>query len=408
MKNVSYEEALELMTAIAPVCESEAVPVEACAGRVLAEDVFAEEAIPPFDRSPYDGYAVKARDTEDASAKSPVRLTITEEIPAGSFPERRIRSGYAAKILTGAPLPEGADAVVKFEDTDFTADWVDIKSPISPGTNVIKAGEDVGLGEKLMEKGARITPPMAGAIAGTGAEAVSVYKRPCAGILCTGDELLSSGEALTPGKIRNTSYYMLAGYLNSFGIETVNLGIAGDRPEEIAGKLTDGLERCDCILTTGGASVGDYDVIKEAIALAGGTILFWKLRIKPGGSMVYARAGSKPVFALSGNPGAAAVALHLTVLPAIRKMAGLKEICPKRIQVKLLGDYNRPSPVRRMLKGRMIVKNGEAYFLPSVRQGSGIMTAMDGCQLIADIQAGTQSLLEGTLLFAYDLEHFSS
>ena len=187
----------------------------------------------------------------------------------------------------------------------------------------------------------------------------------------------------------------------------VDLGTCVDDADVIAAGLKEGLKDCDCFITTGGASVGDYDVMKEAIERCGGEVLFWKIRMKPGSAVVGGMIDGKPVFALSGNPGAAAVTLHLLALPIMRRMMGMNAYYPSRIQVKLLDGFYKKSPNRRMLRGRLVIKNGEAYFVVSPKQENGMTTAMRECSLFGEIPAGTPFVDEGTIIFAYDLEHFS-
>jgi len=406
LRHISLEEAVELMRTVTKRKDTEEIKLQEAWQRVLAIDVTARENVPPFDKSPYDGYAVRSCDTQAASESRPVCLKIIEEIPAGSYPEKKAEPGCAFKILTGAPVPEGADAVIPYEKTVFDDREVRIPVPLASGENIIRAGEDIRCGDIVVKNGTRITTPVLTQLAALGRGTVKAYQVPSAGILCTGSELAGMDEVLAPGKIRNSNGFMLEGYLRDAGICPVSLGCCQDDAGEIAAVIRQHIESCDCLITTGGASVGDYDVMKEAIELAGGQILFWKIRMKPGSAVVGGLVGGRPVFALSGNPGAAAVTLQLLVLPLLRWMAGERAWYPRRIQVRLLEDFTKKSPNRRILRGRMVVKNGEAYFALSGRQASGMTSAMRQCQLLGEIAAGTEALEAGTIIFAYDLEHF--
>lgn len=405
--NVSLEEAVELLLIHSKRLETENVLSKAALNRILAENVTAVENIPPFDKSPYDGYAMRSEDTAKASKDCPVTLKIIEEIPAGKYPEQCVTKGCASKILTGAPVPEGADTVIPYEKTVFDEKTVRIFSPMKAGQNVVRKGEDICCGDVAVRPGTKISPAMMAQMAGLGYDKVKVYRRLKAGVLCTGSELAEITAPLTAGKIRNTNGHMIFGYLQEIGAVPEDLGTCCDDAEEIAEALRQGIRENDCIVTTGGASVGDYDVMRDAIALAGGRILFWKVKVKPGSAVVGGLIDGKPVFALSGNPGAASLAMQMLALPVMRRMMGMKDFYPNRIQVKLLEDYVNKSPNRRLLGGKMIIKNGEAYFAASAKQKSGMTSASRECPLIAQIPAGV-SVMAGTIIFAYDLEHFSS
>lgn len=404
--SISLEEAVEWMMVHSGQTGTETIKTKDAGFRVLAEDIIADEDIPPFDRSPYDGYAVRSADAGNASWDNPVELQIIEEIPAGKFPEKVIYEGTASKILTGAPIPEGADAVIPYEKTIFDAHTVKICVSASPGKNIARKGEDIAKGSVVVKKGTLVNASVMAQMASLGYDEVKVYKKLNIGVLCTGSELVGIGEKLCPGQIRNSNGYMVGCSILENHMQPMDLGMCADDASVIAGKLRENIENCDCFVTTGGASVGDYDVMKEAIELAGGQILFWKMRMKPGAAAVGGVIDGKPVFALSGNPGAAAVALHMLALPVMRKMSGLSHFYPLRIQVKLLNDFHKKNPTRRFLRGRMVIKNGEAYFVTLPKQENGMTTAMRECSLFGEIPAGVEEVPEGTIIFAYDLEHF--
>lgn len=406
---VSLEEAFELIFGeiMNYRTEAEAVDVLEAVGRIAAENIISKENIPAFDKSPYDGYAFKSSDTKDASQVQPVRLKILEEIPAGSWPKYEVHSGEASKILTGAPVPEGADAVIPYENTHFTDTYVDIMQPYKSDCNVIHAGEDIGVGDIVICRGQVMDASNAAMLAGLGISKIPVQKKLKTAILCTGSELIDIDEQPGNGKIRNTNYYLLAGELLEQHMLPVNEGMTEDNPKRIAKKLQEALAHCDCVITTGGASVGDYDVMKEAAELAGGRLLFWKIRMKPGSAAATAIIQGKPVFILSGNPAAAAVTFHMLVLPILRRMSGYRCIYPRRYQVRMLETFKKASPNRRFVRGRMIIKNGEVYFAAGNKQGNNMVSSMSECELFADIPAGSGSIPEGELVFAWDLKHMT-
>ena len=406
---VSLEEAFELICGeiMHVQMDTEWADTLEAVGQVAAQDIVSEENIPAFDKSPYDGYAFRSSDTVGASKEQLVRLKILEEVPAGSWPKYEVHSGEATKILTGAPIPVGADAVIPYEKTQFTKDYVEIMQVCTSDSNVIHAGEDISIGDVVIKKGDVFSASDIAMLAGLGISKLPVRKKLKTAILCTGSELIDIDEQPGNGKIRNTNYYLLAGELLEQHMLPVNEGMTEDNPKRIAKKLQEALTHCDCVITTGGASVGDYDVMKEAAELAGGRLLFWKLRMKPGSAAAAAMIQGKPVFILSGNPAAAAVTFHMLVLPILRRMSGYRCIYPRRYQVRMLETFKKASPNRRFVRGRMIIKNGEVYFAAGSKQGNNMVSSMSECELFADIPAGSGSIPEGELVFAWDLKHMT-
>lgn len=399
--NIALEEAQELLLVRATLVGKKNLSLSDCLTRILSEDIIARENIPPFARSPYDGYALKAEDTLQARKNSPVRLEIIEEVAAGYAPTKEIGSGKATKILTGAPIPKGADCVVKFEETKFSDNQVSIFSPLKAGENIVPAGEDVTEGETVAAKGTVITPPIMGLMASLGISVVSVFKRPRVAIISTGDELVDIYEPLTPGKIRNSNCYTLIGYIRSIGAEALVIGAARDKKEEVAALIEEGLERADMVITTGGVSVGDYDVVKEAVNQIGAEILYWKIEIKPGSPTLAAVKNGKVIMGLSGNPAAAMVIFQLLGIPFIKKMAGRKEYLFEKVDVVLKKDFKKPSPRRRFLRGRLVLEDGQTLMESTGDQGNGVLRSMIGCNALAEIPEGSGPVKAGEKLKAY-------
>ncbi|MGI6011079.1 MAG: gephyrin-like molybdotransferase Glp [Ruminococcus sp.] len=400
-ERVELEEGLNLLLQQGRKMDTEKVPVAEADGRVLAEDIISRESIPPFDRSPYDGYALIAADTVCASKENPVTLSVIEEVPAGYAPVHELNPGQAVKILTGAPVPSGATAIVKYEDTQFTDTAVSIFAPCREGSNIVLAGEDVKEGELVVEKGRQLSPALVGLMAGLGYEKVSVYRPLTAALLSTGDELIPIGEKLKPGKIRNSSIYMIASYLQRWQVKTSVLGIEKDRAEQIAGKIKEGLAGHDLMITTGGVSVGDYDMVLEALKILKADILFWKVKMKPGMAFVGAVWEGKPILALSGNPSAAAVSLFMLGRPLIRKMSGRKEYRTEEIQVRMMEDFPKKSPSRRFLPGTLEIIEGEAWIRFAKKQGNGMLNPMRDCEILGEIEAGSPPMKRGSIIRAY-------
>ena len=260
-----YEEARDLLLSLVRPGETENVPLEESAGRVLAQKLYAAENVPAFDRSPYDGYALRAADVKDASRKVPVTLRVLEEIPAGSAPTQRVTAGTASRVMTGAPIPEGADTVIMFERTEFTETSVTLFAPVRLGDNVVCAGEDIRAGALLVPAGTRIDAALAGSLAAQGVTEPLVYKKPRIAVLSTGTELVEADETPGVGKIRNSNAYTLIAAIRSIGCDTEYLGIAPDSTEGIAAAIAKGLSTCDAVVSTGGVSAGDYDLARRCL-----------------------------------------------------------------------------------------------------------------------------------------------
>ncbi|MDW7674401.1 MAG: molybdopterin molybdotransferase MoeA, partial [Bacillota bacterium] len=249
--------------------------------RVLAEPIIARENLPPFNRSPLDGYAVCTSDLTTASEDNPITLNIIEEVPAGKVSNESLTKGTAIKVTTGACLPSGADAVIPFEKTEFTITTVKITEPLQPNSNISFAGEDVAVGEQVIPANTIITPERIGMLAALGYSKVQVFRKPKIALLSTGDELINLDEPLAPGKIRNSNLYTLAAMVKKLGGDPVLLGIVSDSLEDTAAMLQEA-SQYDLVITTGGVSVGDYDVVKDAMTKIGAELLFWRVNIRPG------------------------------------------------------------------------------------------------------------------------------
>lgn len=400
LKQITPSEAVEILLAQSVRLQREDVQLWDAWGRVLAEDMKAVYPAPPFDRSPYDGYALRSSDTAGASDSTPVTLRITEEIAAGVIPAREVGPGQAAKVLTGAPVPRGADCVVKYELTRFTASTVTLSSPFFPG-NIVRAGEDISAGAAAAVQGTVMNSGILGILAGQGYALLPAWKRPRIAVLSTGSELVEAGRPLPPGKIYSTNFHTLSGILREAGAVPENAGIVPDEPAAIADRICRGIEGADMVLMTGGASVGDYDFTLRALELAGGKILFQRVRCRPGGAMLAGMVGEKLVLCLSGNPGAAAAGLLRVGMAYIRKLCGRKDVYPSQMQVILRRPYEKPSPQFRLVWGRLLVEDGGAYFDAGEGQNSSGISSLAHCDLLAEIPAGTPPLAAGALVTAY-------
>lgn len=398
---IPREEARALLFALPTPVESEWVSIDDCYGRVLAEDFVSEEMVPPFAKAPLDGYALRGEDTAGASPEHPVTLRVTEEIAAGSTPQFPVLPGQAAKILTGAPIPEGANAVVRFEETEWNECQVTFTAPVTPHTNIVPPGDDIPLGKVIARRGEVISPPVAGLLAALGRTQILVCRKPRITVISTGSELVGPGTPLTGGKIRNSSYHLLKGYMEQAGAVVTTSGIIADDVDAIAACIDRALEQSDLVVTTGGVSVGDYDLVLAATEQIGARRLFWKARFRPGGTMLAAEKNGKLILGLSGNPASASLALHIIGIPFIKKLGGQPERAPERVKVKLLDPIQKDSPHGRLVRGRMVIEQGEVCFRSVDSQGNGALTSLLGCDLIADILSGTPPLPAGAVVDAY-------
>ena len=399
---MEYRAARELLLGmVGPISRVERVPLLEADGRVLAENVTAAGDVPPFDRSPYDGYAFRAADTAGADEAHPVTLFVLEEVPAGSMWSREVVAGTATKILTGAPIPPGADAVTKYEDTVFTAETVTISEAFSSGDNVIPRGEDVQKGQLLAEAGTVIDSALLGTLAAQGITEPRCYGVPRVGIITTGSELIGPGEPRSGGKIVNTNRYTFYAAVRRSGCEPVIIGTPGDDPQAIAGAMNEALDTCDLVISTGGVSVGDYDFTPDAMARTGAELLIRTLFLKPGGASAYALRDGKLLCGLSGNPASALTNFYAVVLPVLRKLQGLREPRLTEISVTLAEDFRKKSPKTRLIRGTLDLAEGTARMHVSKAQGNGVLHSLIGCDLLAEIPAGSPRLPAGTRLSAY-------
>ncbi len=289
-------------------------------GTVLAADVVAPEDVPPFANTAMDGYAVRAADTAGAAPGATVRLRVVGELPAGHAPSTPVGPGQAIRIMTGAPMPEGADAIVMVERTEVDGDDVIVDLEVAVGRHVRAAGGDITTGDIVLPAGTRLSAAYLGVLASVGVDELRVVPRPKVGVLSTGDELVEAGP-LAPGKIRDSNRPMLLGLVREAGLEAVDLGRAPDDEDTITGLLEDALRRCDAVLTSGGVSVGDYDYVKAALDRLGS--LEWRqIAIKPAKPLAFGVVRDTPVFGLPGNPVSSLVSFELFARPALLQLGG--------------------------------------------------------------------------------------
>jgi molybdopterin molybdotransferase len=373
---LSVEEARDRILSVVSTVGEERVPLLNALDGVLAEDVTATEDNPPFANSAMDGFALRSDDVSDASADRPVPLSIVETIPAGYAPAREVMSGTASRIMTGAMVPAGADAVVMVEKTRVEGNVVFISDKAQRGQHIRPPGESVRAGETILRRGQRIRPAEMAMLAALNVAEPLVFRRPRVAVISTGDELTPLGEPLQPGKIRDSNRYGLYGQVIEAGAEPLDLGIARDDPEVIESRLREGLARADALVTSGGVSVGDYDVVKDVL-LKLGELRFWRVAMKPGKPQAFGQALGKPVFALPGNPVSSLVVFELFVRPALRKMAGHTDwFRPTRRAV--MAEAIEPDATGRTNYARVVLteQDGRLTARPTGSQGSGVLRSL--------------------------------
>ncbi len=367
------------------------LPANDASGYVLAESVHAPEDVPPFTNSAMDGYAVRAED----SGAPPTRLRVTGTVMAGDDPGQTVGAGESVRIMTGAPLPAGADAVCMVEHTHTEDDGaiVVLEQAVGPGTNVRRAGEDVVAGAEVFGPRTLLGPAHVGVLASLGVATVVVFGRPAVGVLSTGDELAAAGGPLAPGKIRDANRPALLAQLRADGFAPVDLGIAEDEEAVVGTLVEDAAARCDAVVTSGGVSVGDRDVMKAVLLKIGGTrARSMQVAVKPAKPLAFGTLGERgtPAFGLPGNPVSALVAYELFVRPALRTMAGHRAIDRPRLAAVAETDLDRRRDGKLHLL-RVALRTGTdgvPRARPSGGQGSHMLRAMAGADALALLPDG--------------------
>lgn len=405
---LTVAEALAIVLDTVAVLEPEQVPLLDGLGRVLAEPVVARDSLPPFANSSMDGYAVRAADVAGAGSGRPVALRVVADIAAGRPSDVALTPGVAARIMTGAPLPAGADAVVPVEDTDEP--WRDAARPlperiairraVAAGDYVRYPGEDIRAGERVLEAGHVLRPQEIGVLASLGMSEVSVVRRPRVGILATGDELVDVTAPLTPGKIRNSNGYTQAAQVRTLGGEAIPLGVAGDTEADVRAHLDAAVAaEVDLLVSSAGVSVGAYDVVK-AVLDAAGSVAFWRVRMRPGKPLAFGRYRGIPYLGLPGNPVSAMVSFERFARPAILRMGGHRDLERPTVRAALLEDVRSDG---RESYVRAVVTRGEdgGYVATTTgSQGSHIMTSLVKANALLIVPEGVVEVPAGTPLTA--------
>jgi len=392
------EDALQIVLNAVPVLGMEKVGLLESLGRVLADDIIAERDNPPWDNSAMDGFAVRYEDIKQAhSITTPTLLQVIEDVPAGKFPAKSVGKGEAIRIMTGAPIPDGADTVLKVEDTENTPTTVKVFKEESKGANIRPKGEDVQKGGCIIPKGKAIRPAEAGMLAILAKPFVCVYQRPRVAILSTGDELADLDERFSEEKIVNSNSYGIAADVQEAGGLPILLGIAKDHPDDLKAKIRQGLN-ADMLVLSGGVSMGDYDFTKPVFKELGGEMNFWKLAIRPGQPVAFGKIGKTLAFGLPGNPVSSMVTFEQLVRPAMLKMAGHQVLTRPVVQAIFQERFSKHPDRRHFLRGVLWMENGMLMVRTTGPQGSGILTSMVKANGLIDIPVEVEKLKPGDVV----------
>ncbi|HET7876059.1 MAG TPA: gephyrin-like molybdotransferase Glp [Methylomirabilota bacterium] len=390
---ISVEEALTLILSRVPVLGDERVELPCALGRVLAETIAAGRDLPPWPNSSMDGYAVRSADTREATAGRPVRLRVAGRVAAGAVAERPLVPGEAFRIFTGAPLPDGADAVIPQEEVTEDGASVALPRAVKPGEYVRPRGEDMRAGQIVLEAGRVLAAADVGLLAALGRPQVRVVRRPRVGILSTGDEVVDLGGEIKSGQIPNSNTYSLMAQALEAGAEPVNLGVARDRLEEIEARLRWGLG-CDLLLSSAGVSVGEHDFVKTALGRLGAEQHLWLVDMRPGKPIAFATIpmgskGALPVFALPGNPVSAMVTFELFVRPTLLRLGGHARLERPAITARALAPIPNPGRRRGYLRVTL-TRDGEGWGARLTGdQSSGILRSMVAADGLAIVPGNT-------------------
>lgn len=379
--SLTVDEARATVVAEFQSLPSEIVRLEAALHRVLARDIISPVSLPPWDNSSMDGYAVRAADVARATAAAPVSLPVTDTIAAGGVARAPLAPGTAMRIMTGAPIPEGADTVIRIEDTDRGEERVLIRESRDAQRNVRPRGEDLQAGEIALAAGTMIDAAQIGVLASVGAHEVAVHRRPRVAVLATGDELVDVGrfaEVLAGRRIVSSNSYTLRAAVMAAGADVLDLGICPDDRDALRERLEAArAAECDLLLTSGGVSVGAFDYTREVLATLGATMHFWRVRIRPGGPLGFGRLGRIPWLGLPGNPVSAMVTCELFAKPALRRLRGERAVFPRTIPVVLDQEVSIGAALTHFLRVAITTDDeGTLHARLTGPQGSGLLTSM--------------------------------
>ncbi|MBI3399265.1 MAG: molybdopterin molybdotransferase MoeA [Deltaproteobacteria bacterium] len=405
---ISVETALEIILSEIKPLGMERINILSTLGRVLGEDISAYIDNPPWDNSAMDGYAVRTIDTKGASKDRPIILQVIEDLPAGYTAKKTIKKGETIRIMTGAPIPKGADAVVMVENTEKSAGGgqkseVKIFKEAKAGDNIRRGGEDFKKGDIVLTKGMVIRPAEIGMLAAVGKSNVYAYQKPQVAVLSTGDELVEIEETPISGKIINSNSYAISAQIMECGAIPIQLGVARDNKKDLQEKLEFGLT-ADCIISSGGVSVGDFDFVKDVLKEMGSEMRFWKVAMKPGKPLAFGVIGGKPAFGLPGNPISSMVAFEQFARPAILKMTGREDIFKRAFTAILTKSINKKPGRMHFVRAVLEDKKGQLYATPLEGQGAGILSSMVKANCLIILPEDAKDVKKGSKIKVHILD----
>ncbi|MCX7990681.1 MAG: molybdopterin molybdotransferase MoeA [Proteobacteria bacterium] len=399
-EQISVKEAKSIILSQTYETEEEEIIFSQSLGRYTSREIKSPFNIPNFDNSAMDGFAVKSSILSSASPENPVKLKIVDEIWAGKIPKVSISSENCVKIYTGAIVPEGADAIVRKEDVSVDGDMALFKSPVEKGYDIRKEGEEIKKGEIVINKGYKITSSAIGLLASLMIKKIRVFRKPKVLIIATGSELIDIEESFSYGKIVNSNSYALISMTSEYGAEPVNGGIVKDSRQSLK-ECFKKIDMADVVITTGGVSVGDYDLVKDVFGELGVNWHFWKVRMRPGHPVAFGTYQKKLFFALPGNPVSAMVTYDQFVLPAIKKMLGVENYQRKTLYAIVTDDIKKKADRTHFLRGKFYTKDGQLYVDVFPNQSSSAISSMinSNCYVILEegntrIKRGEKALIE--------------
>jgi molybdopterin molybdotransferase len=393
---LGYQEALRIVLDSAGPLPARTVALDDALGLVAAEGVVAWEPVPPFTNSGMDGFAVRSADVAGASDAAPARLRVLEKVPAGRVATTAVTAGSALRIMTGAPLPDGADAVAPVEGASLAGEWVELRTPVARGANVRLAGEDIAPGARVLEQGTTLRPADIGLLAEVGCAGIAVHPRPRLAVITTGDELVEASLRPGPGRIRDANILAVSAQARAFGAEPLQFPRVPDRREAVVEALR-AAAAADAIVTTGGISMGDWDCVKDALEEIGAERVFWRVAQKPAGPLGFWRLGGKPVFGAPGNPVAAMIVMEEYVRPLLRRLMGFARLFRPERDGVLIAEWTKRASDHRLQFLRVLVRDvgGALHASLAGPQGSGILSSVARSNALALIPEDVTSVPAG-------------
>lgn len=381
---------------------AEKLPILEAIGMIMAEDIISSDDIPIYDNSAMDGYAVRTIDVKGADKSYPIRLIIAgESIPAGKISEARVEPGYCIPIMTGAPMPAGADSVVIKEDTQRDSASVMVFREIKKGENVRYRGEDIKKGNEVFKAGDIVNPASIYALASLGIDKIKVYRAPVIGILATGDELIGINEKLMTGKVRDSNSYLLSAQVKDMNIRFKRYGVVCDDEKLLLKSIKKAVDECEILILSGRISVGEYDLVKEVLDDLGAELIFWRVNQSPGRPLAFFKYDSRFIFGLPGNPASAMICFEIYIRPLIRRFMGYKDLFRPEVDAEAIHDFKNKTGRVNFVRVIVERKQGDYFFKTAGSEEPGILSSMISANGIAYLPPNTGDVKKGSRIKVY-------